>query len=52
MKWHYPKRVWGCWENWFAWHPVYLKEDGMWVWLEVVSRGKSPNGWSYEEAIE
>ena len=26
------------WENWFAWYPVWIKEENQFVWLEWTHR--------------
>jgi hypothetical protein len=26
------------WGRWFAWHPVYIFDAGVWIWLETVER--------------
>jgi hypothetical protein len=26
----------GCWHKWFAWHPVWIDKE--WIWLENVQR--------------
>lgn len=31
------------WHHWYAWHPVKLK--GEYVWLERIERKREPGGW-------
>lgn len=39
------------WHRWFAWHPVKIEHE--YVWLEVVHRKgqQVPYGWDYEYRV-
>lgn len=54
MKWTPKVNDTSEWHEWFAWHPVTI--DGQTVWLETILRYEqwSPVGsyWIYEEVIE